>query len=54
MDEQALSKRIRALTKAVGSEPPSVVIGFLEELKKDKAPTEEQLRVSAMATCGCS
>ncbi|KAL1841254.1 hypothetical protein VTJ49DRAFT_7256 [Mycothermus thermophilus] len=44
MDEQVLSKRIRTLTKAVASEPPSVVIQLLEELKADKAPTEEQLR----------
>ncbi|KAL2122831.1 hypothetical protein VTJ04DRAFT_3286 [Mycothermus thermophilus] len=44
MDEQVLSKRIRALAKAVASEPPSVVIQLLEELKADKAPTEEQLR----------
>lgn len=46
MDEQVLGKRIRALTKAVTADPPSVVIGLLEELKADKAPTEEQLRVS--------
>jgi transcription elongation factor S-II len=46
MDEQALSKKIRSLTKAVASEPPSVVIGLLEELKGEKAPTEDQLRVS--------
>ncbi|KAL2260689.1 hypothetical protein VTK26DRAFT_5238 [Humicola hyalothermophila] len=44
MDDQALSQRIRALAKAVASDPPSVVIGLLEELKKEKAPTEEQLR----------
>jgi transcription elongation factor S-II len=48
MDEQVLSKRIRALAKAVASEPPSVVIQLLEELKADKAPTEEQLRVSRL------
>ena len=47
MDDQALGKRIRALTKAVtAAEPPSVVIALLEELKNEKAPTEEQLRVS--------
>ncbi len=46
MDDQALGKRIRALTKAVtAAEPPSVVIALLEELKNEKAPTEEQLRV---------
>ncbi|KAK3310490.1 transcription elongation factor S-II [Chaetomium strumarium] len=44
MDEQALAKRVKALNKAVASDPPSVVIGLLEELKKEKAPTEEQLR----------
>jgi transcription elongation factor S-II len=46
MDEQALSKKIRSLAKAVASEPPSVVIDLLEELKREKAPTEDQLRVS--------
>jgi transcription elongation factor S-II len=46
MDEQALGKRIRTLTKAVNAEPPSVVIKLLEELKEEKAPTEELLRVS--------
>jgi transcription elongation factor S-II len=46
MDDQALSKHIRALAKAVTAQPPSVVIGMLEELKQWKAPTEEQLRVS--------
>ncbi len=46
MDDQALGKRIRALTKAVNAaEPPTVVIALLEELKNEKAPTEEQLRV---------
>ncbi|KAK4132520.1 transcription elongation factor [Trichocladium antarcticum] len=44
MDDQALSKHIRALTKAVTAQPASVVIEMLEELKKTKAPTEEQLR----------
>jgi hypothetical protein len=48
MDDQALAKRVKALTKAVASDPPSVVIGLLEELKKEKAPTEEQLRVSLL------
>jgi hypothetical protein len=46
MDDQSLSKRIRTLVKAVTAEPPSVVIQLLEELKKDVAPTEEQIRVS--------
>ena len=46
MDDQTLAKRIRTLNKAVPAEPPSVVIGMLEELKNDKAPTEDQLRVS--------
>lgn len=44
MDEQALAKRVKALNKAVASEPASVVISLLEEMKKEKAPTEEQLR----------
>jgi hypothetical protein len=47
MDDQELTRRIRLLTKAVASEPASVVIEILEELKKEKAPTEEQLRVGA-------
>ncbi|KAH6845330.1 transcription elongation factor S-II [Chaetomium sp. MPI-CAGE-AT-0009] len=45
MDDQVLSKRVKALNKAAAaSEPPSVVIALLEELKNAKAPTEEQLR----------
>ncbi|KAK4128622.1 transcription elongation factor [Parathielavia appendiculata] len=44
MDDQALSKRIKTLAKAVASDPPSVVIELLEELKREKAPTEDQLR----------
>ncbi|KAH6619717.1 transcription elongation factor S-II [Chaetomium sp. MPI-SDFR-AT-0129] len=44
MDDQALSKRIKTLNKAVSNEPPSVVLTLLEELKNSKAPTEEQLR----------
>lgn len=44
MDEQTLGKRVRALTRAVSMEPSSVVLELLEELKKEKAPTEEQLR----------
>jgi len=44
MDDQTLTKRIKSLNKAVASDPPSVVIGLLEELKNAKAPTEEQLR----------
>lgn len=46
MDDQSLNKRIRTLVKAVTADPPSVVIQLLEELKKDVAPTEEQIRVS--------
>lgn len=49
MDEQTLTRRIKALNKAIASDPPSVVVGLLEELKKDPAPTEEQLRVSPAA-----
>ena len=45
MDDRELSSRIKALTKAIGSETPPVVIKLLEDLKKDTAPTEEQLRV---------
>ncbi|KAL2199897.1 transcription factor S-II, central domain-containing protein [Corynascus similis CBS 632.67] len=44
MDDQTLTKRIKSLNKAIASEPPSVVIGLLEELKNAQAPTEEQLR----------
>jgi transcription elongation factor S-II len=50
MDDQVLSKRIRALTKAVSADPPSVVIALLEELKNGGAPTEEQLRVSRVSS----
>ncbi|KAK3330103.1 putative transcription elongation factor [Apodospora peruviana] len=44
MDDRELSSRIRALAKAVSAEPASVVVSMLESLKKDAAPTEEQLR----------
>ncbi|KAK4218855.1 putative transcription elongation factor [Rhypophila decipiens] len=45
MDDRELSLRIRALAKAVaGSEPASNIVTMLEQLKKDAAPTEEQLR----------
>jgi hypothetical protein len=47
MDDQVLSKRVKTLNKAAAAaEPPSVVIGLLEELKNAASPTEEQLRVS--------
>lgn len=45
MDDRELSSRIKALTKALTSEAPPTVIKLLEDLKKDTAPTEEQLRV---------
>ncbi|KAK1837167.1 putative DST1 protein [Podospora conica] len=44
MDDRELSSRIKDLTKALASEAPPVVIKMLEALKKDTAPTEEQLR----------
>ncbi|KAK3945418.1 putative DST1 protein [Diplogelasinospora grovesii] len=44
MDDRELTQRIRALAKAIPSEPPSTVISLLEALKKDAAPTEDQLR----------
>jgi transcription elongation factor S-II len=45
MDDQVLSKRVKTLNKAAAAaEPPSVVIGLLEELKNAASPTEEQLR----------
>ncbi|KAK4205376.1 transcription elongation factor S-II [Triangularia verruculosa] len=44
MDDRSLAKRIQTLQKAVTKEPPSVVLQLLDELKKDPAPTEEQLR----------
>ncbi|KAL2182414.1 transcription elongation factor [Thermothelomyces heterothallicus CBS 203.75] len=44
MDDQTLTKRIKSLNKAIASDPPSVVVGLLEELKSVPAPTEEQLR----------
>lgn len=46
MDDKELAQRIRALSKAVSSEPAEAVIKLLEELKRDAKPTEEQLRVS--------
>lgn len=52
MDEKTLSKRIRTLSKAVNSEPATTVISLLEELKKEQAPTEEQLRVSLSQPAG--
>jgi hypothetical protein len=45
MDDRELSQRIKALAKALTSEPPTTVVKLLEDLKKDTAPTEEQLRV---------
>lgn len=45
MDDRELSSRIKDLTKALASEAPPIVIKLLEDLKKDTAPTEEQLRV---------
>lgn len=45
MDDRELSARIKALNKALASEPASNVVKLLEDLKKDAAPTEEQLRV---------
>lgn len=48
MDDRELSQRIRALSKALTAEPASNVIKLLEDLKKDVAPTEEQLRVCAI------
>lgn len=44
MDDRELAARIKALSKAVTSEPPATVIKLLEELKRDAKPTEEQLR----------
>ncbi|KAK3396350.1 transcription elongation factor [Sordaria brevicollis] len=44
MDDKELAQRIRALSKAVSSEPAETVLKLLEELKRDAKPTEEQLR----------
>ncbi|KAK3383724.1 putative transcription elongation factor [Lasiosphaeria ovina] len=45
MDDRELAKRIQTLSKAVASnEPTDTIIDLLELLKKDAAPTEEQLR----------
>ncbi len=42
-----MASRIKTLHKAVSSsEPASIVIKMLEDLKKEPAPTEDQLRVS--------
>lgn len=45
MDDRELHSRIKDLNKALASEAPPIVIKLLEDLKKDTAPTEEQLRV---------
>lgn len=45
MDDRELSSRIKALAKSLNSEPATTVVKLLEDLKKDTAPTEEQLRV---------
>lgn len=48
MDQRELEARIKALHKATTSnEPSSNIIAMLELLKKDAAPTEDMLRVSA-------
>lgn len=52
MDDRSLTKRIQTLHKAAAKEPPSVVLQLLEELKKEPAPTEEQLRVRPLS-CPC-
>ncbi|KAK0656611.1 transcription factor S-II, central domain-containing protein [Cercophora newfieldiana] len=44
MDDRELTQRIKALAKALTSEPPTTVVKLMEDLKKDTAPTEEQLR----------
>ncbi|KAK0624656.1 putative DST1 protein [Bombardia bombarda] len=44
MDSKELASRIKTLAKAITTEPPSTVVTMLEALKKDAAPTEEQLR----------
>ncbi|KAK1764875.1 transcription elongation factor S-II [Phialemonium atrogriseum] len=47
MDERELSRRIKALGKAVSSnEPTSAIIAIMDNLKKDAAPTEEMLRAT--------
>lgn len=49
MEERELTQRIKSLSKAIQSqEAPTVVINMLENLKKDSAPTEEQLRASSL------
>ncbi|KAF5019554.1 hypothetical protein F66182_8427, partial [Fusarium sp. NRRL 66182] len=47
MDERELGQRVKALTKCVAANEPSEnAIKLLEALKKDAAPTEEQLRAT--------
>lgn len=47
MDDRELSGRIKALQKGLASnEPAANVIKLLEDLKRDSAPTEEQLRTT--------
>lgn len=44
IDDRELTSRVKTLAKALSSEPATTVIKLLEDLKKDPAPTEEQLR----------
>lgn len=47
-NERELSKRVKAITKAISSnEPSSVIIDIMNILRKEPAPTEELLRVSS-------
>jgi len=48
MEDQELTLRVKEIHKALYTDPPSNVIQLLERLKKDTAPTEEQLRVGPL------
>lgn len=46
MDTKDLAERMKALKKAVETDPTTTVVGLLKSLKEAAAPTEDGLRVS--------
>jgi hypothetical protein len=54
MEQRELESRIKQLTKCVAAnEPPETALRMLADLKKEAAPTEEQLRVRSHAAFVC-
>lgn len=52
MDAKELGEHIKTLQKALQAKEPSAnVIGIMEKLKKEVAPTEELLRVRPFVMC---